>query len=166
MANSKHRRILKRGEDLVGTPEGNQDRIRRAMMQRVWCGIADELSAVRAPTAAPGQKKWKRGPSILEQTYGEDYTLGQHYELAIHRAVGRLEELMRPGYVTQEDLRPHLDKEDLSEEGRREFADRLIRAKQRHLRETGGELRWDALNKKARKRRQDDHDAREQEWRL
>jgi hypothetical protein len=159
----KHRRV-KKLEAKMPKPR-DEEYFRDQIIYRLMLAIIGELGDAQAPSFVPGVVNG--GPSYAEQEYGKAYTVRQLHELAIRRALDRLEEIARtPTGNSRGDLTPYLDPEDLTPEGRENLAQMFLESFRRHHEEEGGS--WDDINRHERSRREAEAEAnrrvQEEEW--
>jgi hypothetical protein len=110
------------------------EEIDRRVSSRILMGITDALEKLRAAGSkrgGPGYAERPERKSVMEETYGPDWTVAQWCEEAIRRFVyNRLEECLSPGFCTHHDFRQYLEEDDLSPEGR----ERLVQEYLEHFR--------------------------------
>jgi hypothetical protein len=121
MTSDKQRRVARLQERM---PRVDREEIKSKMFYRLWWQVREEYDEI-------SDRRFERGeglvPSLGEQWWGWDYTVGQCYEEAIRRAVSPegLQKAMRPKFEGN-DYRPYLEEEDFSEKGRQKLFDRLL----------------------------------------
>ena len=161
MPRDKHSRI--KNLETTTPKRKTEQEIRRDILYRLNMTITDELGQVQAPVFITG--KGNGGPSYAAQEFGEDYTVGQCYELAVRRAVARLEEVARkPVGISTGDLTAYLEEDDLTPEGREALARVFIE----HRKRSRG-ANWDKTNRhylrKQERAAEENRRAKEEEWR-
>jgi hypothetical protein len=167
MTSDKQRRVARLQERMLRV---DREEIKSKMFSRLWWQVREEYDEI-------SDRRFEQGkglvPSLGEQWWGWNYTVGQCYEEAIRRAVSPegLQKAMRPKFEGN-DYRPYLEEEDFSEKGRQKLFDRLleiIKAEAEDL----GEV-WNEVPPRERRRREEeakkkaeaDRRTREGEWKL
>jgi hypothetical protein len=169
MRNEKHKRILKKLEANTPTRQDEDERLRRALGQRLlaaWMEEHSKVSTRRHVRAKNPEDRTK--PSVLEETYGKAWTVGQGIELTAERLFTRetLEKYLSPGFVTMEDLRACLD--ETSDEELEEMKRNTITSKRQRIEAEGHS--WDEPNRWYRKKQEEEaqknREASRAEWQL
>jgi hypothetical protein len=164
MPSDKHRRLQKLEANVPGF-EAQSAQIKKAIGQRLFCGWLDEKQSISTRQFVQAEDpKDRRRPSVLEEMYGEAWTLRQQYELASKRLFTRekLARYLAPGFVTNEDLRDYVD--EMTDEQIEASGRNWLEAERLRVEESGGD--WDVPNRFYRKRQDADRRAREEEWRV
>ena len=122
MSADKHRRLSKLEADALPLFAEDEERVKREVAARIGAAILDHqawLIAAGSVRGGPGYRERAKGPegwSEMQRMYGSEWTNGQLNEEVANRVFRRevLEKCLSPGFMSQEDLRPHLgDDEDV-----------------------------------------------------
>jgi hypothetical protein len=137
--------MWRRLEDLeagVSAQSPGSEEARKAVRQRIGMAVMEEAGNLRAPRFRRAKDPADRTlPPEAEELWGEDFTVGQVYELAIERVFDRLEEVLATPSGVTGDLRPYVSPEDLTSEGKARLAASHTEAWRKRLEEHGSG--WD-----------------------